>query len=577
VPRRAEAWLGFYPLLFAVAPALAIAGQSIGQFRASDLAVVLVAIAGLAAIALGMVFVVVRALDRTDRTAPLAAALCLLAVAWCFYYIPLQSALSGVHRRLASNRVLVPLGAALTLAAAAWLLRQPRQRLIGLSGFMARFGILLVAIVAARTAASAAGGPGAARRSTLVQQLAAPVRTLDSLPPGRNDPRRDIYLIVLDGHANARVLQEVLGYDNRPFEDSLRALGFLVPRDVRSNYVQTYLSLSSLLNATHVTSLAADAGVASKDHSLPTYLVKHNRAARVLKEHGYKYVLFPSAWWAATASSPLADVEFDPHRAFSPVRELRRTELRLAVLRSSLLRLAVGSDSGEAPMVEHFLRSFEGLQELPYDPAPTFAFAHFLLPHIPYLLDAGCGPLAHVVPDDQEADTPEQRADYVGQVRCADRLVLDLVTTLLQRSPTRPVILVVGDHGSRFSDVGFYGHPEHVSPAFVRERFGAFGAFYLPAGGDSLFRQPVTLVNVVGNVLRYYLGLDLPPSADDMYVSGEQLYRFYHVDGELLRDDRADAARSPGRERDARTWRANGECASRSGPPCSRSTGSPCR
>jgi hypothetical protein len=110
------------------------------------------------------------------------------------------------------------------------------------------------------------------------------------------------------------------------------------------------------------------------------------------------------------------------------------------------------------------------------------------------------------------------------------------VTTLLRRSPTPPVILVVGDHGPRFADVGFYGHPERVSTAFIRERFGAFGAFYLPAQGGSAFREPVTLVNVLGNVLRFYFNADLPPNVDDMYVSGEQPYRFYHVDSGLLED-----------------------------------------
>jgi hypothetical protein len=35
-------------------------------------------------------------------------------------------------------------------------------------------------------------------------------------------------------------------------------------------------------------------------------------------------------------------------------------------------------------------------------------------------------------------------------------------------------------------------------------------------------------------VLRYYFGADLPPGADSMYVSGEQLYRFYPVDPRLL-------------------------------------------
>jgi hypothetical protein len=399
---------------------------------------------------------------------------------------------------------------------------------------MTRFGLLLLAMVVVQAMVPQGRGPHAIRRSSLVRELAQPLRSEAATLRRRNTPLRDIYLIVLDGHANARVLREVFDLDNSRFEDSLRTLGFLVPISMRSNYVQTYLSVSSLLNAAHVTRLTEDAGATSKDHSLPTYLVKHNRAARFLKEQGYKYVLFPSAWWAATANSPLADEEFDPRPRFSLVDEIRRTELRQAVLRSSLLRYAIGPNRESVPMVQHILRSFEGLQEVAADPAPTFTFAHVLLPHVPYLLDESCRPLERPISDDMEADTPEQRADYVGQVRCVDRLVLDLVTRLLQQSSTPPVILVVGDHGPRFADVAFYGHPESVSTAFIRERFGAFGAFYLPAGGDSVFREPVTLVNVLGNVLRYYFNADIAPSANDMYVSGQQPYRFYPVNPGLL-------------------------------------------
>jgi hypothetical protein len=548
VPRPADRLYPLaYPLLFAASLVLGIAARSAGQYRSSDLTVVLVVVILASGLAVAAVFVVLRALDQTGRAAPLAAALAMLAVAWFFYYIPAQNALSAVAPQLSRNRVLVPLGVLMTVVAVTWLLRQPLGRLQGVSAFMTRFGLLLVAIVALQGLVSLERGPRAARRSALIRELALPVGTVGGAPPNRNTPQRDIYLIVLDGHANARVLEEVFGFDNSRFEDSLRALEFLVPRDMRSNYVQTYLSLSSLLNFAQVTRLAEDAGVTSKDHSLPTYLVKHNRAARFLKERGYKYVLFPSAWWAATANSPLADEEFDSRQEFEVGHELRRTELRLAVLRSTLLRLAFRSDRAPIPVVQHFLRSFEGLREIPANPAPTFTFAHLLLPHIPYLLDASCRPLEHSIPDNLEADTPEQRADYIGQVQCVDRLVLDLVTTLLRRSSTPPVILVAGDHGPRFADVGFYGHPESVSTAFIRERFGAFGAFYLPAGGDSAFREPVTLVNLLGNVLRYYFNADLPSSLNDMYVSGEQPYRFYRVDARLLGDVGRAAARSVGR------------------------------
>jgi hypothetical protein len=535
VPRRGGRFYPLlYPLLFAVSPVLWIAARSAGQYRASDLAVVLAAVTLVFVLAATVVYLALRRLDRTDRGVPLAGALVMLAVAWCFYYIPAQSAVSSASHRFSHDRVLVPLGVLATLAAVAWLLRQPRGRLLGLSAFMTRFGLLLVVLVTFRVVFPQGRGPHAIRRSSLVRELAQPLRTDGAPLPQRNKPPRDIYLIVLDGHANARVLDEVFGFDNSRFEDSLRALGFLVPGGMRSNYVQTYLSVSSLLNAAHVTKLTEDAGATSKDHSLPTYLVKHNRAARFLKEQGYKYVLFPSAWWAATANSPSADQEFDPRPRFNVVDAIRRTELRQAVLRSSLVRHAIGPNRESVPLVQHILRSFEGLQGVAADPAPTFTFAHVLLPHVPYLLDESCRPLDRPISDDMEADTPEQRADYIGQVRCVDRLVLDLVTRLLQRSSTPPVILVVGDHGPRFADVDFYAHPERVSAAFIRERFGAFGAFYLPAGGASAFHEPVTLVNVLGNVLRYYFNADVPPTTNDMYVSGEQPYRFYPVDPNLL-------------------------------------------
>lgn len=545
-----------YPLYFAAVPALGIAASNVGQYRTSDLAVVLAAVVVATALATALAFAAARVLGPPERAAPLAPALATLAVGWFYYYVPGQSALASVSDHLARDRILVPLCGIATLAALAWLLRLPRARLLQLSGFMTRFGILLVAMVAVQTAVGQARGPRAARRSGLVQELASPLRARGASVPGRNTPPRDIYLIVLDGHANARVLQEVLGFDNAPFEDSLRALGFLVPRDVRSNYVQTYLSVASLLNFGHVTRLAEDAGVASKDHSLPTYLVKYNRAARFLKDHGYKYVLFPSAWWAATANSPLADVEFDAHQTFELGHELRRTELRLAVLRSTLLRFVLRSDQAPVPLAEHFLRSFEGMRERATDPAPTFTFAHILLPHVPYVLDERCRPLEHPISDSEEADTPEQRADYIGQVRCADHLVLELVTALLRESPTPPVILVVGDHGPRFADVRFYDHPDRVSPAFIRERFGAFGAFYLPAGGDSAFREPVTLVNVLGNVVRYYFDADLRPSADSMYVSGEEPYRFFRVDPRLLDSEPGGVATRLGGPRTPVTGRA---------------------
>jgi Sulfatase len=516
-----------YPVLFAAALVLGIAAASAGQYRGSDLAVVLSVVVLATALFVALVVVVARLVDRSPRAEPLAAALAMLAVAWFFFYVPAQNALAEVTYRFSRDRVLVPLGAVATVAAVVWLLRQPAARLAALGRFMTRFAVLLVVIIAAQALLAQGRGSAAARRSALVRQLSAPVRTAGPVPASRNTPQRDIYLIVLDGHANGAVLREVLGYDNSAFEDSLRALGFVIPPGMRSNYTQTVLSLPSLLNAAHVTQLTQDAGETNTDYSLPKHLVGNNRVARFLKQHGYKYVLFPSAWWGITEHSPLADQEFDARPEFSLEDEARATELRLAVLRSTLLRNSLRHERADAA---YYRRSFEGMRAVARDPRPTFVFSHVLLPHIPYFFDERCQPLDRPITAAMEADTPAQRAAYIAQVKCVDGLTLALVTDLLRDSPTPPVILVVGDHGSRFTDVQYYKRPDRVTPAFIRERFGALGAFYLPAGGDSVVGEPITLVNVLGNVLRYYFNADLPPSPDDMYVSGERPYRFYKVD-----------------------------------------------
>jgi hypothetical protein len=515
-----------YPILFAVALVLGVAARAAGQYQAVGLAEVTAIVALTTAFLLALVWSIVRLVGRPERAAPLAAALTMLVVAWVFFYVPLQHAASAITYRGSRDVVLFPVGALATIGLLAWLLRQPSERLTRVNAFMTRFGLVLVALVAAQVVMSSRT-PAAAQRSTLVRQLAEPVRIIDpAAAAAHNTPKRDIYLILLDGHPNARVVREAMGYDITPFEDSLRALGFTIPREMHSNYAQSILSIPSLLNGEHLTQLSEDAGARNSSYALPRYLVENNRSARFLKRQGYKYVFFPSPWWTPTRHSPIADSEFNARPDFNLANAVRRTELRQAVLSSTLLRYL--PDAGIDTLFD--FRSMRGIGAMPADTAPTFVFAHFLLPHVPYYLDEQCHAVQRPIYPQMEDADPAQQGPYLAQLRCADRLVLDLVTTLLRTSQPAPVIIVVGDHGSRFAGPTFVDRPESVSTALIRERFGAFGAFYLPAGGDRQFTGSVTLVNVMRNVLRYYFGADLPPRPDDQYISGTLPFLYYKVD-----------------------------------------------
>jgi hypothetical protein len=135
---------------------------------------------------------------------------------------------------------------------------------------------------------------------------------------------------------------------------------------------------------------------------------------------------------------------------------------------------------------------------------------------------------------------PRQREDdyarlYPAQVECVNRLLLATVRRIQAESPVPPVIIIQGDHGSKMLHAIGYPKPEEVPPQAARERFGAFGAYYLPGGGAEAFGDTVTVVNVLGNVLRYYFGAHLPPAGDEQYISPAlSPYNFLRVNARWL-------------------------------------------
>ena len=162
---------------------------------------------------------------------------------------------------------------------------------------------------------------------------------------------------------------------------------------------------------------------------------------------------------------------------------------------------------------------------------PTFTFAHILKPHDPYVFDRSCGVM-------ERRPDVDEIGPYVEQVQCINRLVLATVREILRRSTVPPIILLQGDHGTSTFGATGYDDPADVPAAAARERFGAFGAYYLPDGGAKAFGDTVTVVNVLGNVLRYYFGARLPRAADDQYMSPANFpYEFRRLDARWLAGD----------------------------------------
>ena len=387
--------------------------------------------------------------------------------------------------------------------------------------FLALTSVLMVGWLTARILTNHFRSRSILQRSVLAAELARPIES--RIPPGAA-PRPDIYLLVLDEYAHAAVLRNVFGFDNRAFEDSLRQLGFTIPQMVRSNYVHTLLSLPSLLNFSHLTRLAADVGTRSNNASLPNYLLEHNRTAAYLKQQGYRFLFYPSQWWPSTRHNRNADWEYDAWPGFHPGQELSRSDLRRALIRTTSFDYFIRDDAWDADFVR---RTLAALESVPTRAEPTFAFAHILSPHWPYVFGADCRPTGNI----QISGRADRQRAYIDQLQCLNRLILRTVSTILERSPVPPVILLQGDHGTNLRRYTEAPSAREVTAAQSSERFGAFGAYFAPGGGHSLFADSITVVNVLQKVLSYYAGADVPASSDSLFVSLEQTpYDFAPVD-----------------------------------------------
>ena len=505
-----------YPFLIAFVPILNYAANNPDQYAMRDLAFLLAITAGACAVVYAL-----AALAARGRAAPgLPAFVTLLYVAWFFGYRRTAGVLTGDAAN-PPHLLLVPAGL-LVSAALVWWVRRREGLLDGLGRFLTVMGALMVGWSAVQIVRGYLRGEDMIAESTVARELATPIRG----PAAAPEPRRDIYVIVLDEYANSAVLQERFGFDNRPFEDSLRALGFHVPALARSNYLHTLLSLPSMLNSAHLVGLERDVGAALKHPRLPNHLLEHNRVVRYLKQRGYEYVFFPSDWWHSTGGSPEADVVFRPFRGFDLMRAMSGGELERTVRGSTILSYFDRSHRWEA---EHVRRSLDGIADLAgTGTRPQFVFAHVLKPHNPYVFDRSC----RVLPRQREDD---HVGPYIEQVECLNRLLLATVRRILAESPVPPIIVLQGDHGSKLLHATGYTSPEEVPPPAARERFGALGAYYLPEGGAEAFGDTVTVVNVMGNILRHYFGADLPRAGDEQYISPADFpYDFRRVDAAWL-------------------------------------------
>jgi hypothetical protein len=288
------------------------------------------------------------------------------------------------------------------------------------------------------------------------------------IPAGNR--RSDIYYIVLDGLTREDVLQQLYGLAPPEAIGRLRSASVVVPPLARSNYTQTYLTLSSSLNGQYLDELAAV--MQDDDDRRPLHrLIQRSGLVQRLKAAGYRFVMVGSDSLVA-AEHQQADqcmCRFPPGL----------TELEFVLLQRTPLA-AIGMD--RPTLAAHraaVLREFEDIESVPAgtDGAPVFVFAHVFAPHPPFVFGRDGSARLDGLYSHQDGDRfPGTPQEYVAGYSAQASFVLERATALIlrllhRRSP--PVIVAVGDHGS-----GLRFHNDDIERTDTWERLSIFSAYF---------------------------------------------------------------------------------------------------
>jgi hypothetical protein len=359
-----------------------------------------------------------------------------------------------------------------------------------------------------------------------------------------------IYYIVLDRYASASTLAESFGFDNGDILRYLRAKGFYVAEESRSNYLKTALSLASSLNMGYLDDINGatlgpnDDPFDDMDDLVPLYgRLQQHQVGQFLQARGYRYIHI-GPLFQPTMANPHADENYCPEP-----KDLARTPWLRSLLRDPSLPSDAGIWWSRRNGLKHWVAGkyqFHTLEEVAGRRDRQFVFAHILVPHSPYVFDRD----GRYVPVEVARHRPASRS-YLEQLKYANTQVKRIVDQLLSDPENPAVVILQADEGPfperyAYNQRSFDWHTATKSE--LRMKTGILNAYHIPgaSGHDGLYPS-ITPVNSFRVVFNHLFGTGFPKLPDTVYAfrDGKHLYDFFDVTARVRDTNVATAGMEP--------------------------------
>jgi hypothetical protein len=401
-----------------------------------------------------------------------------------FYYETFKSDLSGLGP---SDAWLLPLWGVLFAIAFAVVART-RQAHVNVTLGLGVLAAVLTAVPVAKIASYESGHPAVRASDPRLWSTALS-------KPARPGPagRPDIYVIIPDDYARADVLSRYFHYDNAHFRDELKRRGFVVSGQARSPYSDSESNIAAALNMDYLNGLPRILGGKSQDVRPLKTLIEDNRASRLLKSIGYRYVHLDSDEVTYAAGNP--DI--------SPVAtpdSFPSLWLKKSILRVAGGRFGFNDDAANERFRKSIRTAFAKLSTVPAKRGPKFVVFHTLLPHDPYIFGSHGQSVSFPSKSDDDLGAKLGMRYYLQQLRFLEGQLLGSVDAIRARSKTPPAIVIQ-------SDEGFDANPDTIGERVKQDvRVKGLSALSLPGVRMGRGPQPPNTVNTLRFVFNRYFG-----------------------------------------------------------------------
>lgn len=327
----------------------------------------------------------------------------------------------------------------------------------------------------------------------------------------------NIYILVFDEYASSKSLKRDYGYDNSNLDSFLLNKSFYLMKDSKSNYLRTNLSIASLLNYDYTNGLKPRNGMTAEDLLRNHKQIKYNALFTLGRKYGYEiynYTIFDTE---LSPSKVKNDYLFNNERIIISNTMISRLINDLGPnLNFSFLKKILNTEITAETYRRYNDRAMQVLLsdlKSKKSKSPKLAYAHFLMPHPPFLYDSSSKPVYF---DDQKLENYYDKKfvpNYLNYLPYTNNHLKTIVSAVLSENNNNCIIFLLGDHGYKIMN-------DSTLP--TDHFFNNLQSVYLPKKNYYPLKQNSTPVNVMRHIINTAFNYHLPYLIDSSVLIGNK-------------------------------------------------------